>query len=118
MTSNASPQVARRGGDPLDYARPIARSGGAMESIARNVLVIALKLVGTLILLASIWITFDQFFGAVTTWAGMTPGYWKGWDSMLIDGILNPAAAYLLAIVLILSSERLAPFLLPRKWWH
>jgi hypothetical protein len=103
MTSNATPQVARRGGDPLDYARPIARSGVA---------------IGTLILLASIWITFDQFFGAVTTWAGMTPGYWKGWDSMLIDGILNPAAAYLLAIVLILSSERLAPFLLPRTWWH
>ena len=51
-------------------------------------------------------------------YTGLSAGYWGGWDAMLIQGIFDPAAGYLLGALVLLFAERMAPFLLPGKWWR
>lgn len=103
---------------PLEYAHVLEHAEGAHAALARNIVAISLKCLGGFILLMGLWEAVDTLFSSLLGLAGLTQDYWSGLGDIFRETVIYPADSYLMGVLLIVLADRIAPWLMPRRWWR
>lgn len=89
---------------------------------ARDVLVIILKFTGLMFIVLGLRESLEHLSDNVATLLGVSQSFPEDaplfWDQAFRAVVIYPANSYFVGVLLLIVAERLAPFMLPGRWWR
>ena len=118
MTTDSAPTSAAAPGG-LSYERPTFTDDAAVAATARNVLLLLIRLAGLGFVVLGVWGSLDWVKDLLSGWAS-GPGFPRGpmLHRTLWSLVFRELDVYAIGILLLVLSEPLARWLMPRRWWR